>query len=102
MQSQNADKFIKQNESTGDRVLNLTTSFYNAQSSYHHHTINGYHGARLRRYQELIDKNILLETEGLRQKIQSGDNNFGEFEVLNMLNTRYFIINPNSEPRSNH
>ncbi|MGW8122132.1 YfhO family protein [Roseivirga echinicomitans] len=92
----NADRFIKQNENLGDRVLNLTSSFYSAQSSYHHHTINGYHGARLRRYQELIDKNILPEMQQLIENIQSGNSDFGGFEVLNMLNTRHLIIDPSS------
>jgi len=93
----NADRYIKQNESLGDRVLNLTSSFYSAQSAYHHHTINGYHGARLRRYQELIDKNIFPEMQELTDRIKNGDSNLRGFEVLNMLNTRYFIINPNSD-----
>ena len=93
----NADRYIKQNESLGDRVLNLNSSFYNAQSSYHHHTINGYHGARLRRYQELIDNNIFPEMQELTERIKNGDSNLRGFEVLNMLNTRYFIINPNSD-----
>ena len=93
----NADRYIKQNESLGDRVLNLTSSFYSAQSAYHHHTINGYHGARLRRYQELIDKNIFPEMQELTERIKNGDSNLRGFEVLNMLNTRYLIINPNSD-----
>ena len=88
----NADRYIKQNESLGDRVLNLTSSFYSAQSAYHHHTINGYHGARLRRYQELIDKNIFPEMQELTERIKNGDSNLRGFEVLNMLNTRYLII----------
>ncbi|KYG71632.1 membrane protein YfhO [Roseivirga ehrenbergii] len=92
----NADRYIKQNESLGDRVLNLTSSFYSAQSAYHHHTINGYHGARLRRYQELIDKNIFPEMQELTERIKNGDSNLRGFEVLNMLNTRYLIIDPNS------
>tara|TARA_R110000796_G_scaffold252596_1_gene388362 strand:- start:6570 stop:9008 length:2439 start_codon:yes stop_codon:yes gene_type:complete len=93
----NADRYIKQNESLGDRVLNLTSSFYSAQSAYHHRTINGYHGARLRRYQELIDNNIFPEMQELTERIKNGDSNLRGFEVLNMLNTRYFIINPNSD-----
>ena len=92
----NADRYIKQNESLGDRVLNLNSSFYNAQSAYHHHTINGYHGARLRRYQELIDNNIFPEMQELTERIKNGDSNLRGFEVLNMLNTRYLIIDPNS------
>lgn len=93
----NADRFVKQNRQLGDRVIDLTSQFYGARTAYHHHTINGYHGARLRRYQELIDKNILPEVQSAVNNIRSGNNSFQSFEVLNMLNTRYLIINPNSD-----
>lgn len=92
-----ADQFIKQNESVGDRVLDLTRGFYNATASYHHHLINGYHGARIRRYQDLIDNVIIPEEQaGMITKIQSGSRNFHEFGVINMLNTKYLITNPSS------
>lgn len=92
----NADRYIKQNDALGDRVLSLTASFYNARASYHHHTINGYHGARLRRYQELIDKNILPEMQAMVQSLQSGNNNLSPFGVINMLNTRFLIVDPST------
>lgn len=92
----NADRFIKKNESLGDRVLNLTAPFYSAQSAYHHSTINGYHGARLRRYQELIDKDIVPEMQQMMSNLQNGNDNMSSFGIINMLNTRYLIIDPNS------
>ncbi|MFT6215335.1 MAG: hypothetical protein ACJAS3_001735 [Roseivirga sp.] len=91
-----ADRYIKQNETLGDRVLNLSASFYSAQSSYHHQTINGYHGARLRRYQELIDKDILPEMQAMIQNLQNGNTNLSSYGVINMLNTRFLIVDPST------
>jgi len=91
-----ADQFIEQNEQKGDRVLDLTRGFYNGISAYHHHLINGYHGARVRRYQEIIDNKLLDEYSGIRVTIESASQDFSGYPIINMMNTKFLIINPDS------
>lgn len=85
-----ADQVIMQQSKPGDRVINLTAPFYDGRSSQFHSLINGYHGARIRRYQEVIDNGMLTEFE----KAKSGD--FANTPLLNMLNTKYVISNPST------
>lgn len=91
-----ADQFIKKNKELGDRVRDLTSSFYNAKAAYHHNLINGYNGARIRRYQEIIDNKLFSEESVLRQNLQAGNTDFSAFPIINMLNTKFLIINPNN------
>lgn len=78
------DQQILQDTTLDYRVFNASVNTFNdASTSFFHKSIGGYHGAKLRRYQELIDHQI-------------ANNNF---EVLNMLNTRYIIYRgQNREP----
>lgn len=84
-----ADKFILKD--TGQfRVLNLNNPFNEARTSYFHSSIGGYHGAKIRRYQDLIDHCISKEIPLIVQKLRQGNRDFHNLNVLNMLNTRYF------------
>ncbi|MFN0276088.1 MAG: hypothetical protein ACKVPJ_10105 [Chitinophagales bacterium] len=81
-----ADKMILQDKSLNYRVLNFTINPFNeAITSYHHKSIGGYNAAKLRRYQEIIEKQI--------SRADSTGRSIGpNMEVLNMLNTKYLIV----------
>lgn len=102
-----ADQYILQDPALDYRVVNLTTDPFNdASTSYYHKSIGGYHGAKMRRYQEVIEKNIGVEIQRIGSALQSQD--FGQInqalassQTLNMLNTKYFIFNPQAQPLEN-
>lgn len=106
-----ADRYILQDQSPGYRVLNLTVSTFNdALTSYHHRSTGGYHPAKLRRYQDLIDRHLITEMQAFQQFLQSDQqqltdsllqDHLASLQVLNMLNTQYIIINPQGRPVQN-
>jgi len=77
------------------RVYNLQ-DLTEARTSFFHHSLGGYHGAKLRRYQDLIDSCVLRETQEMINDLQAGKNNFRNYGVLNMLNAKYFVYGPNA------
>ena len=102
-----ADKEILKDK-TEYRVLNLSVDPFNeASTSYYHQSVGGYHGAKMRRYQELIDFHIGNEIRQLGTKLnalksESGvDSLFIGCNALNMLNTKYLIYNPDAAPLTN-
>ncbi len=95
------DDFILQDTSDcgNYRVLNLASNTFNEnETSYYHKSIGGYHAAKLRRYQELIDAYIEPEMRAMFPTIAeaAGDmtkvNGDSIYPILNMLNTRYVIM----------
>ena len=84
-------------QNTNFRVLNLGNPWSDARTSYYHKSIGGYHGAKLKIYQELIDFNLGDETKEILNQLQTSGRITGEFPMLSMLNTKYMIGNPDDE-----
>ena len=105
-----ADAFILK-DPTQHRVLNLAVSPFNDNSptSFFHKSIGGYHGAKMERYQELIDSCIYPELAAFgaaAQKAKSLEElqaalNGAPIPALNMLNTKYVIYNSTALPLIN-
>ena len=94
-----ADRMICQDTDTYYRVLNLSVSTFNDNTtSFYHKSIGGYHPAKLRRYQELIEEHLQGEMRAINQAVvETGGqleacNGDSLFSVLNMLNTKYVIL----------
>lgn len=92
------DKEILKDKTLDYRVLNMATNTFNENNTaYWHKSIGGYHAAKLRRYQEMIEAHIQGEMETLFTKIPEVGANLSKIDVtdtpvLDMLNTRYYIV----------
>ena len=92
-----SDQTIKQLEPRPTyRVLNVAANTFNdASTSYYHHSIGGYHGAKLKRYKELIDYYLGPATSYIQSRLEAKDEGVRAYiennPVLNMLNSKYII-----------
>lgn len=73
------------------RVLNIQNPFNEARTSYRFNSIGGYHGAKMSRYQDLIEKNLGPEISQFVQKAQEGNFDWESIQNLNMLNAKYLL-----------
>ncbi|MBL7965019.1 MAG: hypothetical protein JNM31_14390 [Flavobacteriales bacterium] len=89
------------------RVLNLNNPFSDGRTSYFHRSVGGYHGAKLKRYQELIEFQLGPEVSQLTGLLRTGtdaltlDAQLAGLPVINMLNARYLIVDPARPPVRN-
>ena len=92
------DELILQDPALDYRVLNLASNTFNENNTaYWHKSVGGYHAAKLRRYQEMIEYHIAPEMQALFAEVVGAGGEMdsvdaSKFRVLNMLNTRYFIF----------
>lgn len=92
------DETILKDPALDYRVLNLASNTFNeSNTSYWHKSVGGYHPAKLRRYQEMIERHIAPEMQAAYSEIARAGGEMdsvdaSKFRVLNMLNTRYFIL----------
>jgi hypothetical protein len=103
-----ADLEILNDKELDFRVLDLTESTFNSsRASYFHKSIGGYHGAKMKRYQELINFHIagniqnIINTLQNNPKIDTIYKALSDQQTLNMLNTKYIIYNQNAPPLQN-
>ncbi|MBO6025255.1 MAG: YfhO family protein [Bacteroidales bacterium] len=99
-----ADQYILNDKALDFRVADITKDMFNdASTSYFHKSIGGYSGAKLRRYQDVISQYLGPELNQLRtaKTMQDMMALLEQQDVLNMLNTKYIIFNPQSQPFEN-
>ena len=99
-----ADQYILEDNTLDFRVADITKDMFNdASTCYFHKSLGGYCGAKLRRYQDVITQYLNGELNQLRgaQSAPALLQTLGQQKVLNMLNTKYVIYNPNAQPFEN-
>lgn len=99
-----ADQYILNDNDLNFRVADITKDMFNdASTCYFHKSLGGYSGAKLRRYQDIITQYLGGELNQLRSAKTSQDlmQSLMQQKILNILNTKYIIFNPNSQPFPN-
>ncbi len=84
-----ADNLILQDKDLSYRVLNFQNPFNDAETSYFHKSVGGYFAAKLRRYQELYERQIEKQMQKVGADLKTAPQ-FENYHILNMLNARYF------------
>lgn len=86
-----ADRAIAEDH-TYYRVLDLTEGLTSTgKSPYRFHSLGGYHGAKMRRYQDLLDHRLNFELNDFITKAQGGEFDYEGIQTINMMNTKYLI-----------
>lgn len=100
-----ADRFILQDTLQNYRVLDLSVNTFNdSHVSYHHKSIGGYSPAKLQIYQDVIEHHLVREMQQIATDLNSSENateaqrDFGLYPVLNMLNTKYVVVDGDDIP----
>lgn len=103
-----ANEEILKDKDLSYRVLNLNNPFNESHTSYFHKSIGGYHAAKQRRYQELIENRLVKEIGPIQQTLGTMDidstklaDELQNSPSLNMLNMRYIIRHPELPPVQN-
>jgi hypothetical protein len=105
-----ADTEILTDKSLGYRVVDLTGGiFSDARPSFFHKSIGGYHGAKMRHYQEVVDNHLGKQVDDFIKELQKENQTLdainiamGKQKILNMFNTKYIIVNPEGKPLVNN
>ncbi len=88
-----ADQHLLKDPDPNYRVLSyLQYPWSEARTSYFHKSLGGYHGAKMKRYQELIDGCLNTQYRDILQGLQTGQLNWDDFGIVNMLNTKYLLV----------
>ncbi|MEN8248917.1 MAG: YfhO family protein [Bacteroidota bacterium] len=92
-----ADNYILSDKDLSFRVFDLINPWNDARTSYHHKSIGGYHGAKIRRYQDLISKHLVPEQSQIISELRESGRLSSSFQVTNMLNTKYFVAGASAQ-----
>ena len=98
--AKDAAAFEVLNANTHHRVFDLANPFNDARTSYFHKSVGGYHGAKLRRYQDFIERVLTPERAAIIAQIQAGQFQLGADVApgLAMLNTKYMLVPGAEQP----